>query len=569
MARQHISQHPLTNVLMRSRTALIAVAAFSAGINLLVLTGSIYMMQVFDRVLTGQSKSTLFFLTLLALFLLTIYGLLELARSRILVRLATWLDQFLSPLVFSRGLESCVSGQQNTHAGLNDLASLRNFISGAGLTALLDAPWVPIYLLVTFLLHPLIGLVTTLAVFILFGAAVLAHVVNTRQLESSSAQSRANNLLVHAAFRNAALADSMGMLGALVRRWRDGNAQVLGGQQAAHDRMGLVTAATKFFRSALQIVILALGAWLVIDHQLSVGGMTAASIIMARALAPVEATVGSWKQICAAAAAWKSLGELLRRGKLHAGTIRLPRPKGRLHVDGVTHIPDGATRPALLGVTLELLPGEVLAVVGPSGAGKSTLVKLMVGIAQPTRGCVRLDEADMFLWDRSDLGQHIGYLPQTVELLPGSIQDNIARMQEDADPARVIEAAKVAGVHDLILRLPEGYDTQIVGEAANLSGGQKQRIGLARALYGNPALIVLDEPNSNLDSVGDEALNQAIHASKQLGATVVIVAHRPSLMRHVDKVAVLNEGSLHVFGPKASVLGSVARVSEIPTAKAS
>jgi ATP-binding cassette subfamily C protein/ATP-binding cassette subfamily C protein EexD len=290
---------------------------------------------------------------------------------------------------------------------------------------------------------------------------------------------------------------------------------------------------------------------------------------MARALAPVEATVASWKQICSAATAWKNLGELLRRGKLHAGTIRLPQPKGRLHVENVTHVPDGAARPALLGINMEILPGEVLAIVGPSGAGKSTLVKLMVGIAAPTRGCVRLDDADLFLWDRSDLGQHIGYLPQTVELLPGTIKDNIARMQEDADPARVIEAAKVAGVHELILRLPEGYETQIVGEAANLSGGQKQRIGLARALFGNPALVVLDEPNSNLDSVGDEALNQAIHSAKQLGSTVVIVAHRPSLMRYVDKVAILNEGGLHMFGPKAKVLGAVQRVSEIPTAKAS
>lgn len=569
MVSQSLRQHPLSNVLLRSRSALIAVAAFSAGINLLILTGSVYMMQIFDRVLTGQSKSTLLFLTLLALFFLTIYGLLELARSRILVRLATWLDQFLSPLVFSRGLESCVSGQQNTHGGLNDLANLRGFISGPGLVALLDAPWVPIYLLVTFMLHPLIGLVTSVAVVILFCAAVLAHLVNTRQLSASAERARANNLLVHAAFRNAALADSMGMLGALVRRWRDGNAEVLGGQQAASDRMGMVTAATKFFRSALQVVVLGIGAWLVIDHQLSAGGMTAASIIMARALAPVEATVASWKQICSAASAWKNLGELLRRGKLHAGSIRLPQPKGRLQVEDVTHVPDGAARPALLGVSLEILPGEVLAIVGPSGAGKSTLVRLMVGIACPTRGCVRLDDADLFLWDRSDLGQHIGYLPQTVELLPGTIKDNIARMQEDPDPARVIEAAKVAGVHELILRLPEGYETQIVGEAANLSGGQKQRIGLARALYGNPALVVLDEPNSNLDSVGDEALNQAIHSAKQLGSTVVIVAHRPSLMRHVDKVAILNEGSLHMFGPKAKVLGSVQRVSEIPTAKAS
>lgn len=562
-------KHPLAAVLGRSRGALIAVAIFSAGINLLVLTGTIYMMQVFDRVLTGQSRSTLFFLTLLALFMLSIYGVLELVRSRILVRIGTWLDAFLSPLVLARGLESCVSGQQSSHSGLRDLNNLRNFVSGPGLLALLDAPWVPIYLVMTFFLHPLIGVVTTLSVIILFTTAALSNYVNARNLHAANALGARNNMLLHAAFRHAPMADGMGMLSAVVRRWYLGNAEILAAQQEASDRMGLVTAATKFFRSSLQIVILAVGAWLVLNHELTAGGMTAASIIMSRALAPVESAVASWKQIGAAAAAWVSIGRLLQQGKLHAGTMRLPRPAGKLQIDGVSHVVEGSSTPVLFNIHLEVQPGEVLAIIGPSGAGKSTLAKLIVGLSQPTRGCVRLDGADMFTWDRTDLGPQVGYLPQEAGLLPGTIGDNIARLQEDPDASQVVKAATVAGVHDLILRMPGGYDTELIDGGANLSGGQKQRIGLARAVFGNPALVVLDEPNSNLDSVGDHALNETIRTLKQLGTTVVIVAHRPSLMRHVDQIAVLDEGRLQMFGPKTAILAKLQAPVDLQTAKAS
>ena len=554
-----MKSHPLTHVLGRSRRAIIAVAIFSAGINILVLTGTIYMMQVFDRVLTGQSGSTLFYLTLLALFLLSIYGVLELVRSRILVRLGTWLDHFLSPVVLSRGLESCVSGDKTSDEGLRDLGSLRQFISGSGLLAILDAPWVPIYLIISYMLHPIIGIITTIAALLLFGTAIVSNIVNSRELARTTDQAATNNLLLRTAFRNAALADGLGMLGAIVRRWYAGNREVLGAQQQANDRMGLITAGTKFFRSALQIIILGTGAWLVLEHQMSAGSMTAASIIMARALAPVEAAVASWKQILGAANAWARLGDLLARGKLHSGIMSLPRPSGHVHIDNLSHAMPGASRPLLLNIELEAQPGEVLALIGPSGAGKSTLAKLAVGLAKPSRGCVRLDGADLFNWDRAELGPHIGYLPQESELFPGTIRDNIARMQEDPDPEKVLEAARIAGVHDLILRMPDGYDTQHVQGGAKLSGGQRQRIGLARAVYGKPALVVLDEPDSNLDAPGDLALNEAIRTMKESGSTIILVAHRPSLMRHVDKVAVLDEGRLHLHGPKAAILAKLQR----------
>lgn len=563
--RRPAATHPLTPVLKRSRRAIVAVGVFSAGINILALTGTIYMMQVFDRVLTGQSGSTLFYLTILALFLLSIYGLLELVRSRILVRLGSWIDNFLSPVVLARGLESCVSGERTSDEGLRDLAALRQFISGPGLIALLDAPWAPLYLLLSFMLHPVIGLITTFAVILLFGAALLSNLVTSRELARAQEASVGADILLRTSFRNAGAADALGMLGSIVRRWYGAASDALLLQQRANDRMGLIAAGTKFFRNALQIVILGAGAWLVLDHQMTAGAMTAASIVMARALAPVEAAVASWKQILAAAAAWKRLGETLSRGKLHPSVMQLPRPEGVLQVDNVSHALPGAKAPTLLNIALEAQPGEALAIVGPSGAGKSTLARLIVGMVKPSRGAVRLDGADVFDWDRGELGPHIGYLPQETELFPGSIRDNIARLHHEPDPEMVLEAARIAGVHDLVLRLPEGYDTQLVHGGVNLSGGQRQRIGLARAIYGRPALIVLDEPDSNLDAAGDHALNEAIRMLKESGATIVIVAHRPSLMRHVDKIAVLDEGRLQMHGPKAAVLAKL----QAPMAKAS
>lgn len=558
----------LMPLLTRAKRAIIAVGLFSAGINLLVLTGTIYMMQVFDRVLTGQSGATLFYLSLLALFLLTIYGFLELVRSRILVRLGTWLETFLAPVVLSRGLESCVASEKSTDDGLQNLAKIRQFVSGPGLLALLDAPWVPIYLALSFLLHPLIGMITFGAAVVLFGLALLSHRITARDFDHAHQKSAQNSMLLRAAFSHAGVADGLGMLNAIVRRWYSANLDVLAIQEGAHDRMGLITASTKFFRNALQIIVLGTGAWLVLQHQMSAGSMTAASIILTRTLAPVEAGVAAWKTILSAHAAWLALGRLLERRKLREISLPIQQPRGLIKVEGLTQVLPGSERPLLHNLNFEAQPGEALAIIGPSGAGKSTLAKLIVGLSQPSRGHVRFDGADLFSWDRAEIGAHIGYLSQENEFFPGTIAENIARLSDTPEPEKVLEAARMAGVHDLILRLPQGYDTRLAHGGVNLSGGQRQRIALARAIYNRPRLLVLDEPDSHLDAQGDLALNEAIVQMKKAGCSIILVAHRPALMRHVDKVLVLHDGCQHLHGPRDVVLSRLQNPAS-PLARAS
>jgi ATP-binding cassette subfamily C protein/ATP-binding cassette subfamily C protein EexD len=342
----------------------------------------------------------------------------------------------------------------------------------------------------------------------------------------------------------------------LARRWDVGNAEMLALQAGASDRAGTLGAMTKSFRLMLQVGILGLGAWYVLQAELTPGGMIAASIILGRALAPVEMAIGAWKQMMGAREAWTRLSGLFAKAPLHPDTMPLPRPKGHLAVEGVSWSPPGVRLPVIKGVSLKVEPGEVLAVIGPSAAGKSTLARLMVGIGQPQIGRVRLDGADVFSLSRDTFGAYVGYLPQDVELFPGTVRENIARM-EDGDPDKVVAAARMAGVHDMVLRLPNGYDTEIGEQGAMLSGGQRQRIGLARALYGGPVLLVLDEPNANLDATGEEALTGAILAAKRQGTTIVLVAHRPVMMTHVDKIAVLSDGQLQTFGPRDEVLAQM------------
>ena len=343
---------------------------------------------------------------------------------------------------------------------------------------------------------------------------------------------------------------------ALIRRWDTLNNEVLEMQRVASDRAGLISAVTKTARMFLQIAILGAGAWLVLGHELSPGGMIAASIVMGRALAPVEQAIGTWKQTVGARDAWRRLTRHLGAAPLHPPAMRLPRPKGFLSVRNVSYAPPGTSEMVLRGVTLQADPGEALAIIGPSAAGKSTLARLIVGIGSPQAGAVRLDGAEMNRWDREDFGRFVGYLPQDVELFPGTVRENIARLEE-GESAEIVAAARLAGVHEMILHLPNGYETQIGERGAALSGGQRQRIGLARAVYGRPALVVLDEPNSNLDAAGEEALNGAIAGLKAAGSTVVLIAHRPALMAHVDRIAVLNEGQVQMFGESSAVLAQL------------
>lgn len=546
----------LGSAIARCRAGFVAVFAFSAVVNLLMLTVPVYMLQLVDRVLSSRSLETLVYLTLVAAGALAFLGLFELLRSRILVRLGTWLDAALSPEVFKRCLENALAGASYGTDSLRDLATLRGFLGGAGIMALFDTPWVPAYLAVIFLLHPLLGIVALVGSLLLFGLAFGTDRLTRRPFAQASAASARALRGAESAVRNAEILDGMGMASTLAGRWSDENDRVLAYQSSASDRAGLVAATTKAFRLFLQVVILAAGAWLVVENRLTAGGMIAASIILSRALAPVEQALGAWRHLRAAGEAWQRLSSLLDRPSRRPPAMVLPPPRGHLVADRITYTSRGAAQPILSNVSLEVPPGEVLALVGPSAAGKSTLARLLVGLDTPQSGVVRLDGADVFAWEREDFGLHVGYLPQDVELFAGTVRENIARMQV-GEPSAVVEAARLAGVHEVILALPHGYETGIGENGAALSGGQRQRIALARALYGKPALLVLDEPNASLDTDGERALSAAIATLKQRGATIVLITHRPSLMAHVDRIVVLREGRVHLAGGRQQVLAQL------------
>lgn len=547
-----------TDALGRCRDGLIAAAAFSMVINLLVLTVSIYMLQVYDRVLPGQSVETLVYLTIIAGVALAAMGALDMLRSRILVTLGIWIDRALSPAVFMRGLDNTLRSVPYRSEALRDLGSLRAYFGGVVSASLFDAPWMPIYLVFIFLLHPLLGILALIGAAILFALALVNFALTAENLQRANAAASKAYQAADVTFRNAQVIDGMGMAPALLRRWEAANIDMLRLTARASDSAGLINACTKSLRMFLQVAVLGLGAWLVLRQELTAGAMVAASIIMSRALAPVEQAIAAWKQTSGARDAWKRLSALFESPPLRAPSMPLPRPKGYLTIEDVTYTPAGARHAVLRNISLSVRPGEALAIIGPSAAGKSTLARLIVGLDHPQHGCIRLDGADVFGWSRECFGLYVGYLPQDVELFPGTVRENIARMDE-SDPGEVVAAAVMAGLHDMILRLANGYDTEIGEQGCTLSGGQRQRIGLARAVYRRPALLVLDEPNSSLDASGEEALNRAIAAMKDSGSTVVVAAHRPSLMTHIDQLLVLNEGQMQLLGPREPVLAQLNR----------
>ncbi len=531
---------------------LLAVAA-SLLLNLCMLVPSIYMLQVFDRVFASRSVETLAMLSLFALLTLALAYCMDTARARALAFAGRALDARLSPAALSNALRHA-PGRDRADAAdrLRDVAQLRNFLGGSGAMALFDAPWLPIYLLVIGLMHPLLGVTAAL------GAASLALLaVLTERFTRDSAQAalRDSRLVSHhteALTRNAEVIAAMGMGGAAVRAWQAGHDQLLDAQARLGASSVRFAALARTARQGLQIAALGIGAWLVIDANASPGIMVAATILIGRALQPVEHLIGGWKQLLDARGAWQRLSE--RRLPADAGTrLELPAPQGQLAVERVMVVP-AAGRPALIkNVAFALDAGESLGIVGPSGSGKTTLARVLLGLTRPASGCVRLDGADIASWERDALGRHLGYLPQDVSLFAGTVAQNIARLAA-VDPAAVVEAAMLAQAHEMILRLPEGYDTQVGEGGAVLSGGQRQRIALARALHGNPKLVVLDEPNAHLDAAGEVALTAALQALKARRTTVIVVAHRPALMAHLDKLAVLKDGALEAFGSSASVL---------------
>ncbi len=547
----------LPQVFHACTSAFVIIAVFSLAVNVLTFVAPLYMMQLFDRVLSSRSIDTLIMLTLIAYAALVLLSLIDGIRSQILVRIGSWLEDRLGPRVLAGALHAVLrSDSARAGQGLRDLATIRSFLTGPAVTPLMDAPWAPIFLLALFALHPVLGFVGLGGGGLLFILAILNEVLTKRSLRQASVAGGRTQYRVEAALRNAEVIRSMGMLDGVIRLWRRDSEVAGAAQIQAADRGALILAVSKFLRLTLQTTIMGVAAWLVIAHDVSPGTMFASSFLLGRALAPAENAIGTWRSLVTARIAYRRLGELLALTPRSMPGMALPSPDGKLSVEGVSYVPPGAAAPTLRGISFVLAPGQVLGVIGPSAAGKSTLARLIAGSWLPTVGNVRLGGANISVWHDSDGSRHLGYLPQDVELFSGSIRENIGRLG-NAESSAVIEAAKLAAMHEQIMRMPAGYDSEIGESGLRLSGGQRQRIGLARALFGNPRLVILDEPNASLDADGEEALLQAIAHLKARGTTIVIIAHRPNVLALADKLLVLRNGAVDFFGDCGEVIAKL------------
>jgi PrtD family type I secretion system ABC transporter len=554
-----VRRSELGDALRACRGAFIGVGIMSCMINLLYLTGSLFMLEVYDRVLPSRSVPTLVGLAILAGGLYMAQGALDLIRVRILGRIGTALDESLNSRVFDTvvRLPLTVGARNEGLQPLRDLDNIRSFLSGMGPGAFFDLPWLPFYLAICFAFHVMIGLTALVGAVILITLTIVTEFMSRRPAREALGLAARRNDLAATSRRNAEVLVAMGMSGRLNRRWSEANQKYLAGNQRASDVTGGLGAIAKVLRMTLQSAVLAVGAYLVIHQEATAGIIIAGSILSARALAPVDLAIAHWKGFVAARQSWHRLNRLLESLPARTAQTLLQNPSSRLAVEAVSIAPPGEQRMVVQDVTFTLEAGNGLGVIGPSGSGKSSLVRALVGVWQPFRGKVRLDGAALDQWSSDLLGRHVGYLPQDVELFAGSVAQNICRFDPDARSEAIIAAAKEAGVHQMIIKMRDGYDTQIGEQGTALSAGQAQRVALARALYGEPFLIVLDEPNSNLDTEGDEALTRAVRSARERGAVVVVVAHRPVGIEAVDMLLVLREGRMHAFGPKDTVLGQV------------
>jgi PrtD family type I secretion system ABC transporter len=553
----------MKDLLNELKPRLLAIAGFSFFMNLLLILPSIYMMQVFDRVLTSNSQETL-----LVLFVGTVIGLLFLLcldyiRNRLQHVIGNIIDERLSPPVVNTLVGKAARSAGTTKLeGIRDVGAVKTAFSANGLVSLFDAPWVIVYVAVIWFFHPVLGMAAAAAALVMLGLAWLNDRVGRRDMESLQQQSRRASMYVENSMRNAEILQALGMTQGLLARWQDLQGKMAGLQTTASRNSVTFTAISRFVRQAVQVIMMSLGAYLVLTQHASPGIMIATTILLGRAIQPVEQVVGSWRMLVDARAAFYRLQELAREFDTNTKRVTLPRPEGRLTVDSLSYRAPGSEKPILLNVSLGLEPGEALAIIGPSAAGKSTLARILTGIWPPVTGSVRLDGADLAYWPRQDVGPWIGYVPQDVELFDGSVADNIARLGQ-VDSQAVVAAATRANAHDMILALPQGYDTQVGDGGARLSPGQRQRIALARALFGDPRLVILDEPNSNLDNEGEIALAQAMSSLRKEGVTSVVVTHRPSLIAHVDKVLVLNAGRVQQFGPAREVMKAMQQQAQV------
>ncbi|WP_395603363.1 type I secretion system permease/ATPase [Pseudomonas sp. B21128] len=545
---------PLFKALGDYKSILISVGCFTALINVLMLVPSIYMLQVYDRVLSSQNETTLAMLSLMVVGFFVFIGLLEVVRSFIVIRIGSQLERRFNLRVYQAAFErNLFKGEGNAGQSLGDLTHIRQFVTGPALFAFFDAPWFPVYLFVIYLFNVWLGVLATAGALLLIALACLNEYMTKKPLGEAAGFSQQSSQLATSHLHNAETIQAMGMLGSLRKRWFHVHSRFLGLQNQASDTGAVISSLSKTLRLCLQSLVLGLGALLVIKGDMTAGMMIAGSILMGRVLSPIDQLIAVWKQWSGAKLAYRRLDALLQAFPPSDDAMALPAPKGQITFEQVSAGPPGQRAATLHMVNFNLGAGEVLGVLGASGSGKSTLARVLVGVWPTLGGTVRLDGADIHRWNRDQLGPYIGYLPQDIELFSGSIAENIARFSE-ADAQKVVAAAQQAGVHEMILRLPQGYDTQLGEDGSGLSGGQKQRVALARAMYGTPSLVVLDEPNSNLDTVGEAALASAIAQLKAQGTTVVLVTHRSSVLVQADKLLVLNEGRLQAFGPSQDVL---------------
>ncbi|MDP3847830.1 MAG: type I secretion system permease/ATPase [Pseudomonas sp.] len=540
--------------LLRYRNLFWVITLFSGVINLLTIVPAIYAMQVFDRVMSSRNETTLLVLTILVLGLFMLSSLIEWVRGQVMIKMSAGIDLDLGGRLFGVAFQKSLKEQNaNPAQVLSDLTALRQFVTGSALIAILDLPWMPIFLIATWLLHPYLGMFTLLGAVIMFSLAIWNEHATRKGLSEANQISMMSAKYVNSTLQNSEVIQAMGMLGNMQQRWSTQQKRLITAQSTASDKSSAISAITRLVRTAWQSLAMGLAMLLILDDQITGGVMMAVGFLISKAMQPAEQAISSWKQLDNAKASYQRLCTLLDEFPKQAERMALPAPTGAIRIERLIVTPPGSKQPVLNGVDLALSKGEVLAVIGPSASGKSSLARAIVGVWPAAHGSVRLDGAEASQWAREAIGPHIGYLPQDIELFAGSVAENIARFGE-VNSEQVITAATQAGIHQMILRFANGYDTQLGPGGIGLSGGQRQRIGLARALYGMPALVVLDEPNSNLDDAGEAALVTAIGEMRSNGTTVILITHRPSVLAVVDKLLVLQDGTQKLFGPRDQVL---------------
>lgn len=560
----------LTRALGEGKQPFAVAAAFSFVANILYLALPLYTYQIYGSILTTQSIPSLLVLTGVTLFVFMVSGAIDDYRARILINYGVVLDQRVSGRIFSALFDAAVRGDPNARSqALRDLDTFRQTLTGVAAAAFFDVPWIPVFLIVLFAIDPLVGFVTTAGAIVLLVLALTQERILRPTVREASDAALKSYAFTEAALRNGEVVRAMGMLPTLGAAWAGHRSVTIERGASASEQSNMFTDIIKAVRMGIQVLIIAIGAYLIIKGKIHSGMLFANMILASRALQPIEKIVGSWEPLNNMARAHGRLMTLLSRAEPPPAATTLPRPAGRLHCEGVNFAPMGAAKLILGNINFALEPGETLGIIGPSGAGKSTLARLLMGIWRPNNGVVRLDGADVFTWDRADFGRHAGYLPQDTELFAGTVRHNIARFRPDVSDEEVVRAAQLAGAHELILRMPKGYDTDVGEGGHTLSAGQRQRVGLARAVLSNPAFVVLDEPNASLDAEGEDALLQALESMKANGATVVIISHKPSILRTADKMLVLREGRVELFGPRDQVMARLTKPAEVRAVEAS